>query len=109
MKKKTKKIIDKFYKFFEMDNVFDPKSLEHKKIIQKRVNDMMESRLMINWLKEAAWFNNDELLTHEVIKYIIDCATAFFDENEFREKINYNSKEWIEGLDIRVSSIKKLN
>ena len=37
MEKKAKKIIDRFYKFFEM-NVFDPKNLEHKEIVQKRVN-----------------------------------------------------------------------
>ena len=64
---------------------------------------------MIKWLKECSSFNKDELLTHEVISYLIDCATAFFDEKDFREKINYNSKKWITDLDIRVSKIKKLN
>ena len=108
MKKKVKKIINKFYKFFEM-NVFDPENLNHKKIVQKRINMMMDSPVMIKWLKEATWFNKDELLTHEVVKYLIDCATAFLDEKEFTEKIDFNSKEWIEGLDVRVSKIKKLN
>lgn len=108
MKKKTKKIIDKFYKFFEMD-LFDPKNPKHKMIIQKRVDMMMDSPLMINWLKEVTWFNKDELLTHEVIKYLIDCATAFFEEKEFIKNINFNSIEWIEGLDVRISKIRKLN
>ena len=108
MKKKANEVIDKFYKFFEMD-VFDPKNLEHKKIVQKRVNMMMDSPLMIKWLKEATWFNKDERLTHEVIKYLIDCASSFLDEKDFIEKINFNSEEWIMGLDIRISKIKSLN
>ena len=70
---------------------------------------MMESPLMIQWLKESSWFNKDEILTHEVIKYHINCATAFLDEKDFIKKIDFNSKEWIEGLDIRVSSVSKKN
>tara|TARA_B100001121_G_C18525627_1_gene543432 strand:- start:184 stop:510 length:327 start_codon:yes stop_codon:yes gene_type:complete len=108
MKKKTDEVIDKFYKFFEMD-VFDSNNLEHKKIVQKRVNMMMNSSLMVQWLKENIWFNKDEFLTHEVIKFLIDCATSFFDEKDFMKKIDFNSKDWIEALDLRVSRIKKLN
>ena len=108
MEKKAKKIIDRFYKFFEM-NVFDPKNLEHKEIVQKRVNKMMHTQLMTQWLKESVWFNKDALLTDEVVKFLIDCAVAFYDEQEFEDKINYNSREWLQGLDLRVSKIKELN
>ena len=108
MEKKVKKVVDKFYKFFEM-NVFDPNNEKHKKIVQKRINMMMQSSLMRRWLKENIWFNKDEELKNEVIKFLIDCATAFFDEKEFIEKIGFNSKEWIEGLDIRVSKVNKTN
>ena len=101
MEKKVKKVVDKFYKFFEM-NVFDPNNEKHKKIVQKRINMMMQSSLMRQWLKENIWFNKDEEL-------LIDCATAFFDEKEFIKKIGFNSKEWIEGLDIRVSKVNKTN
>ena len=108
MKNDAKKGGDRFDKFFEVE-AFDPENSEHNKIVQKRINMMMDSPVMIKWLKEATWFNKDELLTHEVVKYLIDCATAFLDEKEFTEKIDFNSKEWIEGLDVRVSKIKKLN
>ena len=108
MKKKAKEIIDKFYKFFEM-NVFDPENLNHKKIVQKRINKMMESNVMLNWLKENILFGKDEKFTNEVIKFLIDCATSFYDEKEFEDKIDYNSTEWIEGLDLRISQIRKTN
>ena len=108
MKKKVKEVVDKFYKFFEM-NVFDPNNEKHKMIVQRRINMMMDSPLLIQWLKESTWFNKDEKLTHEVIKYLINCATAFLDEKEFIEKIDFNSKDWIEGLDVRVSSVSKKN
>ena len=108
MEKKAKKIIDRFYKFFEM-NVFDPKNLEHKEIVQKRVNKMMHTQLMTQWLKENSWFNKDELLTDEVIKFLIDCAVAFFDEEEFEKEINYNSNDWLKALDLRVSYVSKKN
>ena len=108
MKKKAKKIIDKFYKFFEM-NVFDPKNFEHKEIVQKRINKMMHTKLMTQWLKENSWFNKDELLTDEVIKFLIDCAVAFFDEEEFEKEINYNSNDWLKALDLRVSYVSKKN
>ena len=108
MKKKANKVIDKFFKFFEMDT-FEPENLEHKKIVQERINKMMHTEIMSQWLKESEWFNKDEVLTHEVIKFLIDCATSFYDENEFEKKINYNSKEWLEALDLRVSGIKKTN
>ena len=50
MEKKVKKVVDKFYKFFEM-NVFDPNNEKHKKIVQKRINMMMQSSLMRRLLK----------------------------------------------------------
>jgi hypothetical protein len=108
MKKKVNLIVDKFYKFFEM-NVFDPENQNHKKIVQKRINKMMHTELMTQWLKESVWFNKDALLTDEVVKFLIDCAVAFYDEQEFEDKVNYNSKEWLEALDIRVSNLKKTN
>ena len=51
MKNKAHKIVDKFYKFFEM-NVFDPENIQHKKIVQNRINKMMQTELMNKWLKE---------------------------------------------------------
>ena len=108
MKKKAHKIVDKFYKFFEM-NVFDPENAQHKKIVQNRINKMMRTDLMNKWLKENNLFNADVILTEEVIKFVIDCAVSFFDEKEFEEKINYNSQEWLNALDLRVSKAKRLN
>ena len=108
MKERFIDFIEKFYKFMETKE-FNHENEDDRKIVQKRINMMMDSPVMIKWLKEATWFNKDELLTHEVVKYLIDCATAFLDEKEFTEKIDFNSKEWIEGLDVRVSKIKKLN
>ena len=108
MKKKAHKIVDRFYKFFEM-SVFDPENTQHKKIVQNRINKMMRTYLMNKWLKENNWFNTDVVLTEEVIKFVIDCAVSFFDEKEFEEKINYNSQEWLNALDLRVSKAKRLN
>ncbi len=108
MKKKIKQVLDKFYRFFEMD-VFDPNNEKHKKIVQKRINMMMESPLMVQWLKQSNWFHKDEKLTHEVMKYLIDSATAFLDEKDFLEKINFKEREWIEGLDVRISNVIKKN
>tara|TARA_B100001250_G_scaffold411806_1_gene441353 strand:- start:2862 stop:3188 length:327 start_codon:yes stop_codon:yes gene_type:complete len=108
MKKKANEVVDKFFKFFEM-NVFDPNNENHKKIVQKRINKMMESVVMLNWLKENILFGKDEKFTNEVLKYLIDCATSFYDEKEFETKIGYNSAEWIQGLDMRVSQIRKSN
>ena len=108
MKKKAHKIVDRFYKFFEM-NVFEPENTQHKKIVQNRINKMMSTDLMNKWLKENNLFNADVILTEEVIKFVIDCAVSFFDEKEFEEKINYNSQEWLDALDLRVSKAKRLN
>lgn len=102
------KINDKFSEYFE-NNVFDPENSEQKKIVQKRIDTMMRAPLMVKWLKESTWFNKDEALTFEVIKYLISCATAFLTEKNFNEKINFNSKEWINGLDMRLSNIKPKN
>ena len=108
MKKKTHEIIDKFYKFFEM-NEFDPENLNHKRIVQNRINKMMDTEQMTNWLKENIWFNSDVILTEEVVKFLIDCAVSFFDEIEFENKIDYHSQDWIKALDLRISKVKKTN
>ena len=49
------------------------------------------------------------IVTNEVIKFLIDCATSFYDEMEFENNIDYNSIEWIESLDLRISQIRKTN
>ena len=108
MKKKAKEIIDKFYKFFEM-NVFDPENLNHKKIVQKRINMMMDSPIMQEWIKQNIQFGKHEYFTNEVFMYLIDCATDYHDENEFLKKIKPNSYAWILKLDIRVSKWIKKN
>ena len=93
-------------------DVFDPNNDKHKKIVQKRINMMMQSPLMIQWLKESVWFNKDALLTDEVVKFLIDCAVAFYDEQEFEDKINYNSRnsytmEPYHRLDVGCSFVKQ--
>ena len=98
MKKKANKVIDKFFKFFEME-AFDPENLEHKKIVQERINRMMHTEIMSQWLKESEWFNKDEVLTHEVIKFLIDCATSFYDENEFYKEFKKYEIEIVDGVD----------
>ena len=108
MKNDAKKSDDRFDKFFEVQ-AFDPENSEHNKIVQKRINMMMHSPLLVSWINESIWFGKDKELTFEVTKFIINCAIAFFDEKEFIEKINFNSKEWIQSLDIRVSKVKKNN
>ena len=108
MKNDAKKGDDRFDKFFEVQ-AFDPENSEHNKIVQKRINMMMHSPLLVSWINESIWFGKDEKLTFEVTKFIINCAIAFFDEKEFKEKINFNSKEWIQSLDIRISRVNKKN
>jgi hypothetical protein len=108
MKNDAKKGGDRFDKFFEVE-AFNPENSEHNKIVQKRINMMMHSPLMISWINESIWFGKDEELTFEVTKFVINCAIAFTDEKEFIEKIDFNSKEWIQSLDIRVSKVKKNN
>ena len=49
-------------------NVFDPDNENHKKIVQKRINKMMESDVMLNWLKENILFGKDEKFT-KVFEY----------------------------------------
>ena len=63
-------------------STFDPENSEHNKIVQKRINMMMHSPLMNEWFKESILFGKDKDLTDEVIKFIINCAIAFFDEKE---------------------------
>ena len=108
MENTAKKGGDRFDKLFEVQ-AFDPKNSKHNKIVQKRINMMMHSPQMNQWFKESILFGKDKDLTDEVIKFIINCAIAFFDEKEFIEKINFNSKEWINGLDVRVSQVNKKN
>ena len=108
MKNTAKKGKDRFDRLFEVQ-AFDPKNSKHNKIVQKRINMMMHSPQMNQWFKESILFGKDKNLTDEVIKFIINCAIAFFDEKEFIEKINFNSKEWIDGLDVRVSQVNKKN
>ena len=108
MKDDAKKGGDRFDKLFEVQ-AFDPENSKHNKIVQKRINMMMHSPLMNEWFKESILFGKDKDLTDEVIKFIINCAIAFYDEKEFIEKINFNSKEWIQSLDIRISKVNKKN
>ena len=108
MKNDVKKGGDRFDEFFEVQ-AFDPKNSKHNKIVQKRINMMMHSPLMNEWFKESILFGKDKDLTDEVIKFIINCAIAFYDEKEFIEKINFDSKEWINALDVRVSKVNKKN
>ena len=108
MKNDAKKGRDRFDELFEVQ-AFDPKSSKHNKIVQKRINMMMHSPQMNQWFKESILFGKDKNLTDEVIKFIINCAIAFYDEKEFIEKINFNSKEWIQSLDIRISKVNKKN
>ena len=108
MKDDAKKGGDRFDEFFEVQ-AFDPKNSKHNKIVQKRINMMMHSPLMNEWFKESILFGKDKDLTDEVIKFIINCAIAFYDEKEFIEKINFDSKEWINALDVRVSKVNKKN
>jgi len=108
MKNIAKKGGDRFDEFFEVQ-AFDPKNSKHNKIVQKRINMMMHSPLMNEWFKESILFGKDKDLTDEVIKFIINCAIAFYDEKEFIEKINFDSKEWINALDVRVSKVNKKN
>jgi hypothetical protein len=102
MKEKFLKFIDKFYGFFEMKS-FDSENKKHKKIIQKRVDKMLSSPKMVIWIKQAYWFDKDEVLTNEVLTFLIDNASEHFDDQDFLQKINFNSNEWLEKLDFRIS------
>ena len=104
----AKKGGDRFDKLFEVQ-AFDPENSKDNKIVQKRINMMMHSSQMNQWFKENILFGKDKDLTNEVIKFIINCAIAFFDEKEFLEKINFNEKEWLDALDVRVSKSSKTN
>ena len=102
MREKFLKFIDKFYGFFEMKS-FDPESKKHKKIIQKRVDKMLSSPKMVIWIKQAHWFGKDDVLTNEVLTFLIDNASEHFTDQDFLQKINFNSNEWLEKLDFRIS------
>ena len=108
MENTAKKGGDRFDKLFEVQ-AFDPENSKHNKIVQKRINMMMHSPQMNKWFKESLLFGKDKDLTNEVVKFIINCAIAFFDEKEFIEKINFNSKEWLDALEVRVSKTSKTN
>ena len=68
MKNDAKKGGDRFDKLFEVQ-AFDPENSEHNKIVQKRINMMMHSPLMVSWINESIWFGKDEELTFEVTKF----------------------------------------
>ena len=108
MENTAKKGDDRFDKLFEVQ-AFDPKNSKHNKIVQKRINKMMHSTQMNQWFKENILFGKDKDLTDEVIKFIINCAITFFDEKEFLKKINFNEKEWLNALEVRVSKTSKKN
>ena len=108
MKNTAKKGGDRFDKLFEVQ-AFDPENSKDNKIVQKRINMMMHSSQMNQWFKENILFGKDKDLTNEVIKFIINCAIAFLDEKKFLEKINFNEKEWLDALDVRVSKSSKTN
>ena len=108
MREKFLKFIDKFYSFFEMKS-FDPGNDGHKRIIQKRLDKMMSSAKMKIWLKQAYWFGKDEVLTNEVLIFLIDNATEHFEEKDFLKNVNFNSVEWFEKLDFKISKKVKKN
>ena len=68
--------VEKFYKFFETKE-FNPENEDDRKIVQKRINLMMESPLMKKWLSQSILFGKDEQFTNEVLMYLLDCATEF--------------------------------
>ncbi len=108
MKEKFINFIEKFYKFMETKQ-FDPENEDDRKIVQKRIDMMMENPQMKKWLSQNIQFGKDEQFTNEVLMYLIDCATDLYEEKDFIEKINPNSNEWILNLDITVSKIVKKN
>jgi|TARA_Y100001970_G_scaffold287263_1_gene411509 hypothetical protein len=108
MKEKFIDFVEKFYKFIETKD-FDPENIDDRKIVQKRIDMMMNSKLMKSWIKQNILFGKDEIFTNEVLMYLIDCATDFHDEKEFLKKIKPNSNLWILNLDIRVSKVIKKN
>ena len=108
MKGKFIDFVEKFYKFMETKE-FDPDNYNDREIVQKRINLMMESPLMKEWLKYNILFEKDEQYTNEVLMYLIDCATKFYEENDFIRNIKPNTDGWILDLDIRVSKWVKKN
>ena len=85
MKEKFINFIEKFYKFMETKQ-FDPENEDDRKIVQKRINMMMESPQMKKWLSQNIQFGKDEHFTNEVLMYLIDCATDLYEEKEFIKK-----------------------
>ena len=59
MKNKFFDFVEKFYKFFETKE-FNPENEDDRKIVQKRINLMMESSLMKKWLSQSILFGKDE-------------------------------------------------
>ena len=108
MKEKFIDFIGKFYKFMETKE-FNPENEDDRKIVQKRINVMMDSPLMQVWLSQNIQFGKHEEFTSEVFMYLIDCATDYHDEKEFIKKIKPNSNSWIFNLDIRISKHIKKN
>ena len=108
MKERFIDFIEKFYKFMETKE-FNHENEDDRKIVQKRINMMMDSSLMQEWIKQNIQFGKHEQFTDEVFMYLIDCATDYHDEKEFLRKIKPNSYAWILKLDIRVSKWIKKN
>ena len=108
MKERFTDFIEKFYKFMETKE-FNHENEDDRKIVQKRINMMMDSPIMQEWIKQNIQFGKHEHFTNEVFMYLIDCATDYHDENEFLKKIKPNSYAWILKLDIRVSKWIKKN
>ena len=108
MKGKFIDFVEKFYRFIETKE-FDPENPGDREIVQKRIDLMMESPLMKEWLKQNILFGKDEQYTNEVLMYLIDCATEFYNETDFINKIKPNTNSWILNLDIRVSRWVKKN
>ena len=50
MKEKFIDFVEKFYKFMETKD-FDPENTEDREIVQKRINLMMDSPVMKEWLE----------------------------------------------------------
>ena len=88
---------------------FDPKNEDDCKIVQKRIDIMMKSKLMRKWINQNLQFGKDEKFTNEVLKYLIDCAITYHNESDFFTNIKPNSKKWILNLELKISSCIKKN
>ena len=108
MKDDFLKFVDKFYSFFDM-KYFDPENNNHKRIVQKRIKIMMSTPIMNKWINQNIWFGKDQMLTNEVLQFLIDSAVEYFDDDDFNKNIKFNSDEWIFKLDVQISRLVKKN